>query len=934
MDETPGVLTTVKLQALLDSGRVPGLMTRQALADALSRKGPKISVHGINAWFRRAESNYSAPKPSLSDDAPSFSVPRQRWRTILEIFDVDSDLLGLSDRQFAMRCLGQQTPPVPFEHKPVATPGALDLVGRISEIRHLIAGFECARRGASSVCFIEGAAGIGKSRIIEHFVRQLPHRALPLHVICDQGNSSPLLSIIEGIGAALPRIMELDAQTGAALEAAVASFVSLGNSDQPHTLQSRLMSSLIGLARQVPVVAVVDDAHWMDEASLRLVEQLAHRLVSGRDKGIQLICVYRPYERQSHWPDTVSKFRGRDNCTFLPIAPMSESEIGQVLMADGSTIARSSISAIWEAAGGNPLHARQLFGLLLDRGHLQNVNGFLVLQSALEEIELPRGVGALFLGTLGELSDRTRELVTFAACLGRTFSARDLSECIPDMSSTEVATALDEAEDKGIIEVGAPRCGFVHPLARFAALQSITSSRLAYVHYQIALALERAGREIHPVDHARHLLKGAMYADPSVLTKVLFEAMATAHGFGSWDQVLQFGAALFEYGHSTLTTRQSGNVHRWMGDAWHKKGRPDDALTHLVRARELFLEAGDAEGLASVVNDTVQIRGNFGKVEPGTLEHAHELTELALSQNLPPALVARIRGTLAMQRIYAGDNQMALALTEESEKLLEIAADDRVACYVSMIRGLAFLNCLEVRESRDCFDRAYAFAERSNDTLSAAQSRQRMAIAELAQGNLQASVVCAKEAEAYGSLANQTGELALPLAMRATAHLALDQFDEALVCCRRGLEIAVISRYSWGAVYLVLAYTQVLTRLGDWSGALEMVRSLLVRGRFFDDPAPYRRLVGLIELYIRTLAGTPASADAVSTFAMSPLNENNCDLIRLCRYGVLLDLATRTNLNDQAKICRDALAFAAGRGVVCTPGWLFDVAQSVPSSVR
>ena len=108
MDKSGGVFTTIKLQALLDCGFAAGVGNRAQLSKRLSSGEGRISVHGIEAWFRHVDSNYSHPRESLTSERLSYAIPRKRWEPLLAVFGVPGERLHLTDSEFTAWCVAEK----------------------------------------------------------------------------------------------------------------------------------------------------------------------------------------------------------------------------------------------------------------------------------------------------------------------------------------------------------------------------------------------------------------------------------------------------------------------------------------------------------------------------------------------------------------------------------------------------------------------------------------------------------------------------------------------------------------------------------------------------------------------------------------------------------------------------------------------------------
>ncbi|HSG89325.1 MAG TPA: hypothetical protein VLA56_08935 [Pseudomonadales bacterium] len=105
---TSGIFTTQKLQALLDCRLNPEAVSRVTLSKAMTAAGEKISVHGIDAWFRPQDSNYGIERTSLEPGRRTYAVPKRRWAILLALFSLEEADLDQSDTEFRRWCFARK----------------------------------------------------------------------------------------------------------------------------------------------------------------------------------------------------------------------------------------------------------------------------------------------------------------------------------------------------------------------------------------------------------------------------------------------------------------------------------------------------------------------------------------------------------------------------------------------------------------------------------------------------------------------------------------------------------------------------------------------------------------------------------------------------------------------------------------------------------
>ena len=193
----------------------------------------------------------------------------------------------------------------------------------------------------------------------------------------------------------------------------------------------RLLESL---ARDRPLVLVLDDVHWGEQAFLDLVEHVADWT---RDAPLLLVCVARPelLDGRPTWGG------GKLNATTLLLEPLSDDETGALLanLLGGGQPADALRRRVVEAAEGNPLYVEELLAMLLEDGVVGRDNGAWVAHGDLGAVQVPPTITALLAARLDRLELPEREVLERAAVEGKVFHRGAVAELSHELS---LATAF------------------------------------------------------------------------------------------------------------------------------------------------------------------------------------------------------------------------------------------------------------------------------------------------------------------------------------------------------------------------------------------------------------------------------------------------------------------------------------------------------------
>jgi class 3 adenylate cyclase/tetratricopeptide (TPR) repeat protein len=376
-------------------------------------------------------------------------------------------------------------PDVPAFTRPISTP----FVGRRDELAELEAAFE--RAAADSRCeqiTVLGPPGIGKSRLLREAVAALGTLARVVVGRClpygEGVTYFPLVEIVREIAGRDPRPRlaellgpdenaELVAETVAA---AVGASEGTGSTDETHWAIRMLLEAL---ARDRPLVVVLEDLHWAEPRFLDLVEYVAG---FSRERPILLLGSGRPelLETRPTWATA------GENAELLRLEPLAEPDVDTLVQAllENRTFPVTARAKVLEAAEGNPLFVEQLLALHAEDG------------AGVGELVVPPTLRALLAARIDRLEPVDRAVIERAAVEGRRFHRGAVAELLPSGQRPDVGTRLLALARRQLIRpdrsdfAGDDGFRFAHMLIRDAAYESTPKELRADLHERYADWLE------------------------------------------------------------------------------------------------------------------------------------------------------------------------------------------------------------------------------------------------------------------------------------------------------------------------------------------------------------------------------------------------------------------------------------------------------------
>jgi DNA-binding NarL/FixJ family response regulator len=404
--------------------------------------------------------------------------------------------------------------------RPISTADLVERDREVGVLTHLLAQ---ATAGQGAMAFVEGPAGIGKTRLLTEARRQAADDgALALMARAGELERDFPFGVVRQLFEALladPETRER-ALSGAAAPAR-AVFESLvepqGNEtdDTSFAVLHGLFWLTLNLAAERPVLLAVDDLQWSDRASLRFLTYLVRRL-----EGLPVLvaATVRTSEPGTD-PALLAELANDPATTPVRPGPLSADAVQRVIQGRlGPEADPTFCAACAETTGGNPLLLGQLLGALESDGVSPDAEQADVVRQI-----GPRAVSRTVLLRLARLPASAHEVARAVAVLGEGSELPAVATLagLPEADVAAATAALARAE----ILRPEPPLGFVHPLIRDAVYHDLQPGERELRH---ARAAEVLAATATPEQVATHLLQVPRRGDTWVVERLHSAATAAA----------------------------------------------------------------------------------------------------------------------------------------------------------------------------------------------------------------------------------------------------------------------------------------------------------------------------------------------------------------------------------------------------------------------
>ena len=347
------------------------------------------------------------------------------------------------------------------------------------------------RDSHGGLVLVTGEAGIGKTTLVTTAADEARRQgALVLSGSCWDSDSVPGLWPWVQVVRALRRAASPDEWAKAEAAAGSGLAVLLGEQageGGEFPLFDAVTSALVAVSQERPIMVVLDDLHWADPASIKLLAFAAQHAWFER---LLLVGTYRDVDVEgAGHPLEPLILPLVSKATMVTLTGLSEDEVGDLIALTG--VARPDAKLVAEVhrrTGGNPFFVEQTARLWHGTG----------------AIAVPPGVRDAVKRRLDALPQDTRALLLCAAALGREFDVALLAAATGQAGTERVLGRAVAARLIALVEPG--RYAFVHDLVRETLEEADDQARRA-AHAAVARALDAdpgLAQSVFPADRARH----------------------------------------------------------------------------------------------------------------------------------------------------------------------------------------------------------------------------------------------------------------------------------------------------------------------------------------------------------------------------------------------------------------------------------------------
>jgi class 3 adenylate cyclase len=689
--------------------------------------------------------------------------------------------------------------------------GFSSFVGRDAEMAVLADGLARARAGEGAAVGIVAEPGIGKSRLCHEFAERCRAEGIEVFECQAQshGREIPFMPVLQmlrsyfGIADADPERIVREKIAGRALLLdpgfaddlpVLFDFLGVPDPERPlpqlsaeareRALRGVVCKLVRAPGRRRAIVTIVEDLHWIDEASEVLLGELL-----GAVEGTQTLAVvnFRP-EYEPPWTGPPDYHR-------IALEPLGPADTGELLrdLAGEDPSLDGLAELLHERTAGNPFFVEEIVRSLAESGNLQGERGAYRLAKPVEDAGVPATVQTVLAARIDRLDAEAKRLLQAASVAGKEIGERALLLISGSDDEARYSETLGELIAAGFLyeaELYPERLlAFRHPLTREVAYGTQLAEQRAATHAAVA----RATIELNPdrQDELAALIASHLDEGGETLEAARWAARA-AHWTGHsrphdalrlWRWVMELAARL-EPSEEVDAFAVASRLQQ-LDYAWRLGMDPEEATRLEAEAKELATRIGDLHSLA-LLRMLATGRPGLEQTTREWIAGVEEAVRLA-DESGDRYLRAAIRAAGAYAYLCAADFER---LDRAADEVLELTDGDPgigagiiVGCPMAWAYGSKAIACRErgeFEESERLLGESLRLAEAEGDLETTSWNRSTQGLLYAMRGEASAGVAVGRRncetTERLGDFFSRS----LAIANFGAAQLAAEDFAGAL----------------------------------------------------------------------------------------------------------------------------------------------------------
>lgn len=630
-----------------------------------------------------------------------------------------------------------------------------DMVGREQELNQLIQIFQNVKKNYfSGFVFIDGEAGLGKTRLIKEFQNSLAGNkinwfSLPCDEILRQ-SFNPLITFLQSYF----QISEINNEEQrkekflenyeflvqktklpdlqAELNRSRSFIANLLGISIPDILfdqldpEARYRNILFGLknifiaeCRLKPTVIEIEDAVWMDRDTLNWLEVLTRNI-----ENIPLMIILACRYGEDHSEMNLDIQDVRVNRIKLQRLNKQSStrlitKILKTSRQQKKTIPSKTVDLVWNLTEGNPFFIEQLLMYLIENGFIDNDYNL-----SHNEGDLPSSINSIIISRIDQLSEQLKDVVKTASVLGREFATNILQHMFRRMP---IFSLLEEGEQEIIwMKISELKYLFKHALIRESVYQMQLKKQLRKLHQLAGETMESVYQQklsLHYGDLAYH------YEQAENKQKAPYYLIKA----GKQAQNLYKNHSSLNYYHQA--EKYFNDIDQGLSDLDNQVDRVEQYIKLLIDIAEVEELIGNWKKSEEYFNRVEKLAEKYGLKNylavmhrlfgcllynrgdyKSSLEHYQRSKQLFTDLNNQWGLSKTI-GNLGVLYWRLGKWQDALSSYQQKLLLLEKIDDQSEKAVVFINIGILYMSQSKLDKALSYYQQALEIAEKSNDRI-------------------------------------------------------------------------------------------------------------------------------------------------------------------------------------------------------------------------